>query len=179
MRTMYASFTAVALVLMPALAAHAQAPIPPDVRQKMSGYVGTWAVEEWVRETPSAPEVAQNGSWEASWYFDAFIEWKGSIESDGETISTVEYEGYDPIIQNYSYWFGSDGSRGEAYDGEWDGTTIRIQLVEYTTGGEVHRGRCTWPYSADFTELRDYFCEKLTDGNWWVFRRGSARKMSG
>ena len=64
-------------------------------------------------------------------------------------------------MQNYTYWFNSDGSRGRSYDGEWDGNTLRIQFVETSSSGETSRGRCTWPYTASFTALPDYTCETV------------------
>ena len=179
MRSILTSVAVFVLVFVPVTAAHAQTPIPPDIKTKMSGYVGTWEVEEWVKESPSGPEVVQTGMWEARWAFDAFIEWRGNMTSDGKTTTNVEFEGYDPLMQGFTFWFGSDGSRGEAYDGEWDGNTLTIQLIEHTADGQSHRGRCIWPYSADFAQIQDYHCEKLTDGEWWVFRRGSSTKAAG
>jgi len=151
----------------------AQTSIPSDVHAKLSGYVGTWDFEERVKTTAAGAEKTITGRWHAAWIFESLIEWNYS-DSDGMT--GVEYEGYDPIIQNYTYWFNSDGSRGRAYDGEWDGNTLRIQFVETAPDGEVSRGRCTWPYNENFTALTSYTCEKLTDGTWWVFRAGTAAK---
>lgn len=157
----------------------AQGSIPPDIRSKMDGCVGTWRFEETVKDTPSSQEVTQTGTWEARWLFDGLLEWRGTTVSGGETTTNIELEGYDPVMQGYTYWFESDGSRGHAYDGEWEGTTFRLQFLAYGDAGAVSRGRCTWPYNADFTDLPNYFCEKLTDGEWWVFRRGVATKVGG
>ena len=164
--------------LIPTAPVLAQGSIPSEVRTKMAGYVGTWSFEEQVKETPTAAEETVTGTWEARWIYDSLIEWRGSSTSGSGTSSSVEYEGYDPVMQGYTYWFASDGSRGRVYDGEWDGNTFRLQFVEFSADGEVSRGRCTWPYNSDFTALPSYSCEKLTDGAWWVFRSGKATKTS-
>lgn len=88
----------------------------------------------------------------------------------------MEYEGYDPEKQEYTYWFASDGGRGHAFDGEWNGNTLTIQFIQIEKDGTRQRGRCTWPYNERFTELNNYTCETLTDGTWWVSRRGNAQK---
>ena len=154
----------------------AQPSMPSAVRTNLAGYVGTWSFDEQVKDTPAGAERTVTGTWEARWVYDSLIEWRVS-DSDGKT--GIEFEGYDPLMQNYTYWFNSDGSRGRAYDGEWDGNTLRIQFVETSPNGETSRGRCTWPYNASFTALPDYTCEKLTAGKWWIFRSGSATKGSG
>lgn len=179
MRTRYALLALTASMLFPISAIDAQSAIPSDIRSKMSGYVGTWNFEERLKETPTSPETTSTGTWEARWIFDSLIEWKGTNISGGQTSTNVEYEGYDPVKQGYTYWFVSDGSRGQSYDGEWDGNTLRLQTISYAANGTVIRGRCTWPYSADFTALNEYFCEQLTDGRWWVSRRGKATKVGG
>jgi hypothetical protein len=179
MRKLCAFLGIVTLVLTPFSARAAQGSIPPDIHAKMDGYVGSWTFEETNKETPSSPETTQTGTWEARWIFDGLIQWKGSWTNGGRTTTNVEFEGYDPLMQGYSYGFASDGSRGQAYDGEWDGTTLRLQFIAYGVDGTVTRGRCTWPYNADFTALPNYFCEQLTDGRWWVSRRGTATKVGG
>lgn len=176
MRRTSISLATFALALLAASHVAAQSPTPADIRAKMDRYVGTWDFEEQTRATPGAPEKTATGSWEARWVFDNLIEWSGSSTTDGHTITLIEFEGYDALQQTYTYWFDSDGGRGHAYDGEWDGNTLRIQFVDNDADGSRSRGRCTWPYNADFTEASNYFCEKLTDGEWWVFRRGTARK---
>lgn len=150
--------------------------IPDEIRAKMDGYVGSWSYDEMTRDGPSATERSATGTWEARWFSDTLIQWTWTGNSPGGPVSGVEFEGYDPIRQGYTFSFASDGSRGESYDAEWVGNTLRIQFIEYTADGDVSRGRCTWPYSDDFTELEAYSCERLTNGRWWVFRRGSARK---
>jgi hypothetical protein len=157
----------------------AQSSMPPDIRAKMNGYVGTWDVEEQLRDSPGGSEKTARGTWEARWAADDRIEWLSTSTTDGRTVTSVEHEGYDPVMQVYTYWLSSDGERGHAYDGEWDGNTLRLQFVQTTAEGAQVRGRCTWPYNADFTELASYSCEKLTDGEWWVFRSGTATKRGG
>lgn len=172
-------FSTIPLVLVPFSALLAQGSIPAEIRTKMDGYLGNWTVRETVKDSPSSPETTYTGTWEARWLYDGFIEWKATGTMGGKTTSSVEYEGYDPVMQGYSYWFVSDGSRGHAYDGQWEGNTITIQTVAFGVDGAVSRGRCTWPYNDDFTAIRDYFCEQLTDGKWWVSRRGTATKVGG
>ena len=169
-------FTILVLTLIPSAQVLAQASIPEDVRTKMMGYIGTWSYEEQVKETPMGPEKTITGTWEARWIYDWLIEWRGTSTADGVTSSSIKYEGYDPITQGYTYWFGSGGSRGIAYDGEWNGNTIQLEFVAFSPDGRRSRGRCIWPYSADFTALPSYRCEKLTNGQWWVFRTGTATK---
>ena len=89
--------------------------------------------ESWRRRRrTSAPEVVTTGTWEARWIFDALIEWRGTSKAGGKTTSHVEHEGYDPIMEGDTYSFGSDGSRGHAYGGEWEGNTFRLQFVGYS-----------------------------------------------
>ena len=152
----------------------AQSNIPSDIRAKMDGYVGVWDWEEQVKSSPDAEWVAKNGTWEASWVFDHLIQWRG-FDADGN-LTVPEYEGYDAEKQGYTTFFVSNGARGESFDGVWDGNTITHQSILISADGVRSRNRCTWPYNSDFTAIENYTCETLTDGTWWVWRRGNAKK---
>ncbi len=156
-------------------AALAQSKIPPDIRAKMDGYVGVWEYEEATRSTPNGEYETSNGQWEARWVFNYLIEWSGLDAAD--EVGLIEYESYDSEKQGFAYWFAPNGTRGEGYDGTWNGNTITFQEIRTDPDGSRIRQRCTWPYNSDFTAIDEYKCEWLTDGKWWVSRQGNAKKI--
>ena len=149
--------------------------IPAAVKAKMNGYIGTWEFSEEVLETPSSDPITVNGEWTARWIFDNLIEWSGTFLWKGSEATLVQYEGYDKQHKGFSYWFISSGLRGDMYDGVWDGNTMSWQHKDFAPDGSATRGRCKFSYKDDFTKI-DYVCEGLTDGVWWVSRRGNAKK---
>ena len=153
----------------------AQLSIPADIKAKMNGYVGAWEFSEETLQTPSSDPVEVSGEWVARWIFDSLIEWRGTFISAESKVTTVEYEGYDRQNQGFTYWFTSGGYRGNLYDGEWDGNAISFQEKSTAPDGSTWRSRCKFSYSDNFTKM-DYACDELTDGAWWTYRRGSAKK---
>ena len=156
---------------------YADSAIPTDIKEKMNGYVGSWVFEEEVKDTPKSESVAFSGTWDTRWVFDDLIEWRATFSSSEVSGTVVEYEGYDPVMQGYTYWWVSNGARGQAFDGHWDGNTMYIQAIDIAPDGTRKRVRCVWPYNDDFTEMVNYKCEALEDGKWWVNRTGSAKKV--
>ena len=165
------------ILLTISASALAQSNIPADVKAKMNGFVGKWEIQEEWKSSPSADPEEVSGQWEARWVFDSLIQWRGTFSSADWAITYIEYEGYDSILQGYTYWFDSDGGRGQAFDGVWDGNTQKIQAVDIATDGTRSRVRCTWPYNNDFTAIVNFKCETLTKGSWWVSRTGNAKKV--
>ena len=169
--------TITAIFLTISSSALAQSNIPADIKAKMNGFVGKWEIQEEWKSSPSSDPAEVSGQWEARWAFDSLIEWRATYSSADWTFTSIEYEGYDPILQGYTYWFNSDGSRGQVFDGVWDGNTMKLQAVDIATDGTRTRVRCTWPYNKDFTAIVNYKCETLTKGSWWVSRTGNAKKV--
>ena len=167
----------VAILLAVSSSSLAQSHIPADIKAKMDGYVGTWEFQEEIKSSPSSKSLAIAGKWEAHWIFESLIEWSATYTSSEGRGSAIEYEGYDPVLQGYTYWFDSSGSRGQVFDGAWDGNTMKLQAIEIAADGTRTRLRCTWPYNNDFTAIVNYKCETLTKGSWWVSRTGNAKKV--
>ena len=153
----------------------AEEAIPALVKAKMNSYVGEWEFSEEVMESPSSDPVTVAGKWTARWIFDNLIEWRSTFSSEETRFTTVEYEGYDRQNKGHSDWFASNGFRGNMYDGIWDGNTVSFQQIVYAPDGSATRERCKFSYSEDFSK-NDYACETLTNGAWWTYRRGSAKK---
>ena len=177
MRNRLLTIVSAIILTVPAIAL-AQSNIPADIKAKMNGYVGTWEVKEETRSSPSAEFVTLTAEWQVRWIFDSLIEWRSTSSSSQGDGSSVEYEGYDPVMQGYTYWFSSDGSRGQIFDGVWDGNTMNLQEISFAADGVRTRNRCTWPYNKDFTAIVNFKCETLTNGSWWVSRTGNAKKMT-
>jgi hypothetical protein len=156
---------------------YADTAIPTHIKEKMNGLVGSWVFEEETKGTPTSESVTTTGTWDTRWIFDNLIEWRATFSSSEGSGTTVEYEGYDPLIQGYSYWWVSNGERGQFTNGHWDGNTAYQLSIDIAPDGTRQRGRCTWPYNDDFTEIVNYQCERLEDGKWWVYRTGSAKKI--
>jgi hypothetical protein len=165
-----------AILLTISASALAQSNVPADIKAKMNGYVGTWKFQEETKSSPTSDSVTVTGTWEASWVFDSLIEWRGTFSSSEGTVTTVEYEGYDADRLGYTYYFVSDGSRGELFNGVWTGNTIIFGAIHIDADSTRTRFRCTWPYSKDFSAVVNYSCETLTNGSWWVSRTGNAKK---
>jgi hypothetical protein len=156
----------------------AESIIPAHIKEKMNGYVGTWEFAETQRATQSAAPLKVTGKWEAKWYSDNLIEWRATYTHSEGTGANTEYEGFDPVILGYSYWFDTNGSRGQLFNGTWQGNTFGFDAVDVHSDGTRVRQRCQFHYSEDFTVIDRYQCETHTGGNWWLSREGSARKIS-
>ena len=149
----------------------ADSAIPAHIKEKLDGFVGTWEYEQEIRQTQSSDWEKSTGSWSSHWVYDYLIETRGGGGS------AIQYTGYDPMMQIYSYWFQSDGTHGRFVDGYWDGNTWYLDNFGIEDNGVPWRGRCSFPFNDDFTAIMNYQCEALEDGDWYVWRKGSAKKV--
>lgn len=164
--------TAALLVLFVSPVGQAQTAKPGPEHQKMHVWLGDW---EWVEESRDSP----TDSWQtATWVGQArlmdggfFVEarWKGTV--NGQEVTAVEIEGYDPIKKvNVRTFFESTGTMGTVTSVVYKGNTEEARYTAIDPGGKKIEVRCTWQFSEDSMSLTGS-CDQLTDGEWWLFRR--------
>jgi len=168
---------AVGVLALVCAATQAQEAKPGPQHQKMHVWIGDWTWEEEVRDSPSEPWYKATWTGQVSLLPGGFFiefRWKGNLK--GREIFVLEIEGYDPIKKtNVTSFFDSLGVMGHVTSAVYSDNREDVEFTQTTADGKTIRCRCTHTFAADFMSLTSS-CEKLTDGEWWVFNKGSATK---
>jgi hypothetical protein len=89
----------------------------------------------------------------------------------------VEIHGYDPR-QKTGFYFGVDDS-GSLARATWEWTTERARRMDGTAvapDGTGFQWRCTWEFAVGFGSVQGT-CERLTNGEWWIYRKAKGTKQ--
>jgi len=148
-----------------------------DVKQ-LTPMLGRWVYREEFRRKPDAAWEIGASEWENRWLGEGcFLDSPGSITfPTGQRVRVVQVYGYDPVRKlRFIYYFASEGTVGTGV-WEWSGATGKQEIAEVAADGTTVSLRCASTFSADAYSMEGA-CERLTDGNWWVFRRFKGTKQ--
>ena len=141
--------------------------------------IGHWVNEELHRASPDAPWQQGSSEWDIKFMPGGLVvETPGHLKvGEGQVVSWVQVYGFDPVNQtHFSRWFASDGGYGSNLF-DWAGRTVRERGSETLADGTQETVRCDWTFDADFGSA-EFACERITNGKWWVFRKGAGKKTN-
>lgn len=139
--------------------------------------VGKWVNSERIRDARDAPWESGTSEWDVRFLPGGLIlETPGQMQvGDSPAVSWVQVWGIDPTTKEpFSSWFTSDGARGNG-SFDWNGTTVRMDLITTNAAGEQFREQCDWAFGVDF-DTATVVCRRQSDNGWWIFRENKGTR---